>query len=124
VISGSAETFTSTTVSLTFARADPVPEMTIPAAVRRVEEAAGRKDILLVGMEYSAEPPMSYKLMINSYLSRTKRDARGVQKPAGETARPALDSAPAASASEPPAADLHTEADRPSPSDGENPPDG
>jgi hypothetical protein len=72
-VSGSEKTFTSRSVSLKLALSEELREMTIPAAVRRVEEIGGRKDILAVSMEYSSEPPMGYKLLINSYLSATKK---------------------------------------------------
>ncbi len=72
-VSGSEDTFKNRSVSLNFSRSDELPEMIIPAAVRRVEEIGGRKDILAVGMEYSADPPMSYKLLINSYISTMRK---------------------------------------------------
>ena len=59
------------TVSLKFARSDEHGGDDLPGGVRRVEEVGGRKDILAVGMEYSADPPMSYKLLINSYSRRS-----------------------------------------------------
>ena len=48
-----------------------------PGAVRRVDEVGGRKDILAVSIEYSADPPMSYKLLINSYVSTMTKAAQG-----------------------------------------------
>ena len=71
-VSGSEETFKNRSVSLRFELSEELHEMTIPAAVRRVEEIGGRKDILAVGLEYSSDPPIGYKLLINSYLSATK----------------------------------------------------
>ncbi len=76
VVSGRDETFRNQGVSLKFSRSEELPEMTIPAAVRRVEEIGGRKDILAVGMEYSSDPPMSYKLLINSYVSTVRKAAQ------------------------------------------------
>lgn len=77
VVSGSEETFRNQPVSLKFSRSEELPEMTIAAAVRRVEEIGGRPDILAVGMEYSADPPVSYKLLINSYISTTRNAQKG-----------------------------------------------
>lgn len=76
LVSASEETFKNQSVSLKFARSEEQPEMTIAAAVRRVEEIGGRKDILAVGLEYSADPPMSYKLLINSYISSMRKAAQ------------------------------------------------
>jgi PilZ domain len=84
VVSGSEDAFKDRAVSLKFSRTDEMPEMTIPASVRRVEEIGGRKDILAVSMEYSADPPTSYKLLINSYVSTIRKAA-----PAAGDAAPA-----------------------------------
>jgi len=78
IVSGKAESFASRGVSLRLALGDRSPEITLPAAVRRVEEVGGRKDILTVGIEYSVDPPMSYKLLINSYVSTMRKAAQEV----------------------------------------------
>jgi len=131
VVSGSAEAFTNRSVSLKFSRSDQVPEMTIPATVRRVEEAGGRKDILAVSMEYSSTPPMSYKLLINSYVSTIRKAAQDAQKAQGQTAPEAsAPTAPAESAAaEPPAPaspgpEFPVEGDITEDADGKNPTDG
>ena len=88
-VSGSEETFKNRSVSLKLTLSEELREMTSPAAVRRVEEIGGRKDILAVSMEYSSDPPMSYKLLINSYLSATKKTAEtgtGASTPPGSLA--------------------------------------
>jgi hypothetical protein len=109
VVSGSQEMFKNRVVSLKFARSDELTEMTIPAAVRRVEEIGGRKDILAVSMEYSADPPMSYKLLINSYVSTMKKAAQN-----GPDAQQTASSSP----------DFPDEADPADGSAGTNPVDG
>jgi hypothetical protein len=75
VVSGTAAAFDGKSVSLRFSRSDQAPEMTIPAAVRRADEAGGRKDILAISMEFSSDPPMSYKLLINSYVATIRKAA-------------------------------------------------
>jgi len=120
VVSGSEETFKNQSVSLKFARSEELPEMTIPAAVRRVEEIGGRKDILAVSMEYSSDPPMSYKLLINAYVSTVRKAA---QTASDEPAPPDSSAAPheAAASSNPVIPD---EADPADGSAGANPADG
>jgi hypothetical protein len=58
--------------------------MTVAGTVRRVEEVGGRKDILTFGIAYSADPPMTYKLLINSYLSSVRKST-----PPAEARKPA-----------------------------------
>lgn len=118
-VSGSGESFREKSLSLKFARSEEMPEMTIPAVVRRVEEIGGRKDILAVSMEYSADPPMSYKLLINSFISTMRKAA---QAEADSEARPGA-AAPAADAA-PPDAAIPDEGDPDDGSAGTNPADG
>ncbi len=76
VVSGRAASFSDKTVSLKFAPSDQAPELSIPARVCRVDEVGGRKEILAVSLEYSGDPPMSYKLLINSYVSTFRKAAQ------------------------------------------------
>ncbi len=80
------------TATLRIARGDQGGELAIKAIIRRVDEVEGTKDIVAVAMEYSPEPPMSYKLLINTYLSAHRK-----------TVPPAHAPAPAAPAAAPPA---------------------
>ncbi|MGO9310583.1 MAG: PilZN3 domain-containing protein [Spirochaetia bacterium] len=114
VVSGNAETFAEKSVSLKFTRSEQTPEMTLSAAVVRVEEVGGRKDILAVSMQYSADAPMSYKLLINSYVSTTRKLAPEAASPVAPAAAPPEES-PAA---EPSALDIPSEGDPPDPPDG------
>ncbi len=41
----------------------------------------GRSDIVVLGIHFEGEPPMSYKLMINGYLTGQRRTA-GERPPA------------------------------------------
>ena len=99
-------------VSLKIAKGEQAVEMTLPGVIKRIEEVGGRKDIVAVCIQYSAEPPMTYKLLINSFfvsmrkgcMDQEKPPAQGdgVAKPAEPTAPPspvdAADSADAADA--------------------------
>ena len=76
VVSGKAAAYLNRSVSLRLAIGDQSPEITLPGSVRRVDEVGGRKDILTVSLEYSSEPPMSYKLLINSYVSTMRKAAQ------------------------------------------------
>jgi hypothetical protein len=72
-VSGSGESFMGRSLSLKFTPGEEMPELTLPAVVRRVEEIGGRKDIFAVSIEYSSDPPMSYKLLINSFISTLRK---------------------------------------------------
>jgi hypothetical protein len=120
VVSGRAEAFANRSASLKFSRSDQLPEMTIPGAVRRVDEVGGRKDILAVSVEYSSDPPMSYKLLINSYVSTLRKAAQEAQQvvvptpapPATPSPAPQAESpAPESSAEKSPEPEIPTEAD-------------
>jgi hypothetical protein len=60
-------------VSLKIAKGEQAPEITMNGMIRRVEEVGGRKDIVAVGIEFVGEPPMSYKLLINSFLAAGRK---------------------------------------------------
>jgi hypothetical protein len=104
-------------VSLKFSRSEQVPEMTLPATVLRVDEVGGRKDILAVSVEYSSDPPMSYKLLINSYVSTMRKAAQAAQEAQAQTAAsaPAAEPAPAQAGETPvaesPSPDIPSEGD-------------
>jgi hypothetical protein len=127
VVSGSAEAFGGRSLSLKFSRSEQVPEMLLPATVRRVEEIGGRPDILAVGMEYSSDTPMSYKLLINSYVSTMRKAAREAQEPQAENAAvasPAPIPAAEAATSGSPSPDVHSEGNPAGDAVGKNPADG
>jgi hypothetical protein len=114
IVTGKAEVFLNRTANLRLTIGDQAPDITISATVRRVDEVGGRKDILTVGLEISGDPPMSYKLLINSYVSTMRKAAQGAATAAGPagsaapaaSAEPAGPAAPAAAAVKPaPAAD-------------------
>jgi hypothetical protein len=84
---GPAARFLGKTATLVLAHGTRAVDISLSAAVRRVEEVGGGKEILAVSLEYTAEAPLAYNLMINSF---------------GSIPRPAAGAAPKAS---PPAAD-------------------
>lgn len=93
---GFASALTGKPASLRIAKGDQVVEMTLPGVVRRIEEVGGRTDILAVGLEYTGDVPMTYKLLINAYLGTVRKPSKDAEKPA---------TAPAARAEAPPPPD-------------------
>jgi hypothetical protein len=96
VASGSAAYFMGKRAVLKITRGDQAAEITVQGSVRRVDEVGGRKDILAVSLEYDGDPPMTYKLLINSYLSslrKTPQETPAEVKPAAapKPAAPAAD---------------------------------
>jgi hypothetical protein len=83
---GFAATLVGSPASLKIAKGEQAVEVTLPGIIRRVEEVGGRKDILAVSIEYSGDPPMTYKLLINAYLSTLRKTSKDAEKPsAAET---------------------------------------
>ena len=60
-------------VSLRIPKGEQVAEMALQGVVRRVDEVGGRKDILVIGIEYAGDSPMAYKLLINSFLNTARK---------------------------------------------------
>jgi PilZN3 domain/PilZ domain len=86
------------TVTLRIAKGEQGGELLLLGVIRRVDEVGGRKDIVLVGVEYPRDTPMSYKLLINSYISTQRKTASepAARKPASAPA-PAQDQSNGAS---------------------------
>jgi hypothetical protein len=91
VTSGSADAFTGKNAILRIARGDQGPEIQVSGTVRRVEEVGGRKEILAISLEFYADPPMTYKLLINAYVSSQRKAAQEPEKtaPAKPVTQPA-----------------------------------
>jgi len=85
----------------------------------------GRKDFLAVSMEYSSDPPMSYKLLINSYISTMRKSAQDAQKAQVQTAPPAPARVPPVESpiGESPSPEIPSEGDTTEDADGKNPAD-
>ncbi len=104
VVSGPPAAFADKSVTLRFAPGDQLPDLAIPGRVCRVDEISGRK-LLTISVEYSGEPPMSYKLLINSYVSTLRKAAQSAEQAPAEkaaAAAPAAAEPVAASAEAPP----------------------
>ena len=107
VVSGSPTTFAQKPVVLRFYAGDQGPEVALAGHVMRADEVGGRKDILAVGIAYSGDSPMSYKLLINTYVSTLRKTgeepvaAAAPAAPAPAVEEPAV---PPAGAEEEPAA--------------------
>ena len=104
IVTGSPSLYLNRAASLRLTVGDQAPDIMLPASVRRVDEVGGRHEILTVSMEYSADPPMSYKLLINSYISTLRKTAQAASPAAAETAPGQPTAAPAAPGQGAPAA--------------------
>jgi len=62
--------------SLKIAKGEQATDMTMPGTITRVEEVGGRKDIIAVAIEYAADTPISYKLLINSFITSSRKTPR------------------------------------------------
>lgn len=71
--SGLAESDTGRPASLKIAKGEQAVDMTLPGTITRVEEVGGRKDIIAVAIEYTADTPISYKLLINSFITSSRK---------------------------------------------------
>jgi len=72
---GNAGALADRAVTLKFFPGDQSPELAIAGRINRADEVGGRRGILAVSIEYTGDPPMSYKLLINSYVSTFRRAA-------------------------------------------------
>ncbi|HUI71645.1 MAG TPA: PilZ domain-containing protein [Spirochaetia bacterium] len=77
ITSGITEKAINSTVTVRIAKSEQSGELLLLGVIRRVDEVGGRKDIVAVGVEYPREPPMSYKLLINSYISTLRKTSVG-----------------------------------------------
>ncbi len=124
VASGNPAAFNGKKASLRIARGEQAGEMTLPGSIRRVEEVGGRKDILAVSIEYDGESPMTYKLLINSYIASARKASQDAQKRAAEQAAAPAGKKDAAPAAEGAPAPLAEGAKTTDPAAGDKTPDG
>jgi len=97
IITGKPETYANRSASLRITVGDQAPDITLAASVRRVDEVGGRREILTVSLEFSGDTPMSYKLLINSYISTLRRAAQEVGGPGAGGVVPAAAPTPGGS---------------------------
>jgi hypothetical protein len=81
LVAGSAAAFADRAVALKISRGDPSADIILQGIVRRAEEVGGRKDILTLGIEFRGDVPMTWKLLISSYLGTVRKTAT-TEKPA------------------------------------------
>ncbi|HEY9594302.1 MAG TPA: PilZ domain-containing protein, partial [Spirochaetia bacterium] len=101
VAHGTAAMFQGKRAVLKITRGDQAFDIPVPGAIRRVEEIGGRKDILALGIEFTGDPPMTYKLLINSYIASMRKPGQepGEEAPAAPAAaKPKTKAQPAADA--------------------------
>ncbi|HVO37936.1 MAG TPA: PilZ domain-containing protein [Spirochaetia bacterium] len=106
------------TVTMKISKGEQGGELLLLCTVRRIEKVGGRSDIDCVAVEYVRDTPLSYKLLINSYLSLRKG---GAEAPAAQAPASHASTAPARGA---PPAGAPAEADFPEEEGGEENPDG
>jgi len=63
------------TVTLRIAKGEQGGELLLLGVIGRVDEVGGRKDVVVVAVEYPRDPPMSYKLLVNSYITTQRKAA-------------------------------------------------
>ncbi len=97
---GSAAAFADRKLALRIIRGDPSLDILIQGVVRRAEEVGGHKDILAIGIEFQGDIPMTYKLLISSYLGTVRKTptdgSKGAAAPAAAGAAAVQPAAPAA----------------------------
>jgi hypothetical protein len=81
LMTGIAKFLDKKKASLKLLRADTSEEMQIPGEILRVENVEGRKDIVVIALKYTEDPPMNYKLMINGYLTAVRKGSEAVMPP-------------------------------------------
>ena len=82
LVAGGARDLDQKSVTLRILKGEQSDEVTLTGIVKRIEEVEGRPDILALGIQFTAEPPMSYKIMISGYLSTARKTNTGPAAPA------------------------------------------
>lgn len=108
------------TVTMKISKGEQGGELLLLGVIRRIEKVGGRNDIDVVAVEYVRDTPLSYKLLINSYLSQRKGGA-DVSAAAAQAPAPQASTAPAQEA---PSAPRPAGAEFPEEEGGEENPDG
>lgn len=92
------------TVTMKISKGEQGGELLLLGVIRRIEKVGRRNDIDIdvVAVEYVRDTPLSYKLLINSYLSQRKGGAEAAA-PAPQSSAPQAPPAPAREAPSPPA---------------------
>jgi hypothetical protein len=99
LVGGTAESLAEKPVTLRIQKGEKGDEYVLAGVVRRAEAMGGRTDIASAGIEFTAEPPLSYKIMISGYLSTARKPVSA--PPAAPPPLPASAPAPASPAAAP-----------------------
>ena len=75
LVAGLAPSVAGRPVGLTVTRAEGGEKITLWGEVARTEEVAGHAEILALGLKFVGEPPVTYKMMLSSFLSGGRRVA-------------------------------------------------
>lgn len=71
--SGLTESDAGRPITLKIAKGEQAVDMTLSGTITRVEEVGGRKDIIAVAIEYATDTPITYKLLINSFITSSRK---------------------------------------------------
>jgi hypothetical protein len=71
--SGLTESDTGRPITLKIAKGEQAVDMNLSGTITRVEEVGGRKDIIAVAIEYATDTPITYKLLINSFITSSRK---------------------------------------------------
>jgi hypothetical protein len=85
LVAGGARDLDQKSATLRILKGEQGDEISLVGAVMRIEEVEGRPDILALGIQFAAEPPMSYKIMISGYLSSVRKTIGGSATPGSAT---------------------------------------
>ena len=87
LVAGLAPSVAGQPVGLTVTRAEGGEKITLWGEVARTEEVSGHPEILALGLKFVGEPPVTYKMMLSSFLSGG-RHAPPPPSPAARAAPP------------------------------------
>jgi hypothetical protein len=73
LVTGIAKFLVNKKAALKLVREDTSEEIRITGEILRVENVEGRADIVALALRYTEDPPLSYKLMINAYLTAVRK---------------------------------------------------
>jgi hypothetical protein len=70
---GSASAFADKRIALKISRVEPGTDILLAGIVRRADEVGGHENVVALGIEFEGEVPMTWKLVISSYLSSVRK---------------------------------------------------
>jgi hypothetical protein len=94
LVTGIAKFLSHKKATLKLIRGDPSEELQIPGEITRVENVADRKDIVALAVEFTQDTPITYKLLINGYLTSVRKSGEPAEAPSPP--KPASSASPGA----------------------------